>query len=671
MDNNSRFKGLGWRIFAISALCVLVPMLISLFGASYLSEKYSEQAAGDGLLNIAVEKKNQIELGLTDLEKQVQSIAMQSVIVEPLKEMTALNNDDIQKISKTLEDNLDLGDGLFENIFLMHENVDIADGIGGHSVGWESEEVGSAENLFIREARISPTTERPVITMVAPIKDNDKHLGTVAMAIELNNLSEKIVSANSSDEFKTLILNSDGLVISSSEKDLVFNLDFQDENNELQDLYNDMKSEKLGVGFFNREGTDYIAAYSNSDKYDMYILSYKPVSSYLKVVRSLQLTLVVVIIVSILIAALVMYITSKKITKPILLAAEQAEQLANGNLTVKIDEASLNKKDELGKLSNSFATMIQNLKITIMQIADTSSHVAASSQELYASGEQVGEAAEHVGNTILEIASGAEEQSSQIDLALSNLNQLINQINEVNDSTNDMEKTTAHMIDDIARGSKSVARSVDKINELKIHTEKTSNIISNLGNTSSQIGEIIEVISGIASQTNLLALNAAIEAARAGDAGRGFSVVADEVKKLAEESADASNRIANLIIEVTSGVDTAVNMMTNSIQSVNSSVQAVEENGEIFSIINNQTEQLKDIVANVTQNVQVMTETSQGFELTMKEINEVSQEFAVNSEGVAASSEEQIALTAEIVSASKAMATMSEELSSQIRKFKL
>ena len=258
---------------------------------------------------------------------------------------------------------------------------------------------------------------------------------------------------------------------------------------------------------------------------------------------------------------------------------------------------------------------------------------------------------------------------SQIDSALSNLGNLMNQINEVNIGTSNMEKTTAQMIDDIARGSSSTTQSIDQINNLKADTERTSNVISDLGSTSNQIGQIIEVISGIAQQTNLLALNAAIEAARAGEAGKGFSVVADEVKKLAEESADSSGRIAKLIVEVRNGVDTAVNMMDSSVKSVNASVQAIEENGEIFSVINGQAKQLENIVADVAQSVKIMTGTSDGFERTMQEINEVSQEFAANSEGVAASSEEQIALTEEIVAASKAMASMSEELSGEIQKF--
>lgn len=671
-----RFRGLSRKIFTVCVLCMLIPMLISLFIASYFSEKYLGNSASNSLLHISVEKTNQIELALSDLEKQAQSISLQPGIVEPLTEATVNSTNpsgtDVQKISKNLQDNFNLANGLFENIFLMYKNKDIADGIGGNSVGWENEEIGSTDKLLIRPAKASPTTGRPVITIVTPIKNNDKHLGTLSMAIELNNVSKNIIDSNSSNnDFKTLILNSEGLVISSMDKKQVLSLNFQEKSTGLQDFYKTIKSGKSGIGKFTLNGTEYITAYSSSDKYGMYILSYKPVSAYMEMINNMKLILLGVILISIILAPIVIYLLTRKITKPILAAANQAERLAKGDLTVYIPEASLKRKDELGMLANAFSAMINNFKTIITQITETSDKVAASSQELYASGEQVGTAAEDVGNTILGISTGAEEQSANINSALSNLRNLIDQINEVNSSTNTMQKTTVHMIDDIARGSKTAKESIDSINNLKEDAEGVSKVIFNLGNTSNQIGQIIELITGIAEQTNLLALNAAIEAARAGEAGRGFSVVADEIRKLAEESADASGRIAKLIVEVKSGVDTAVTKMDSSIKSVNTSVQAITENGNTYSVIYGQAEQLKDIVANVTESVKIMTESSHGFEQTMQEINNTSHEFAANAEGVSAASEEQIALTEEIVSASKAMAEMSEELSGLIKNFQL
>ena len=139
----------------------------------------------------------------------------------------------------------------------------------------KNETVGSADSLLVREVRASPTTSRPVMTIVAPIKKSNRHLGTIAMAIELNSVSEKIIDNVSSDEdYKTLILNSSGLVISSDNPDHVLSLNFQEEAG-LQDFFETMGSEKTGVGFLTLDGLKCFAAYNHSSTYGMYFITYK------------------------------------------------------------------------------------------------------------------------------------------------------------------------------------------------------------------------------------------------------------------------------------------------------------------------------------------------------------------------------------------------------------
>lgn len=676
MEKKRTKNSLFWKIFAVSVLCMVIPIMLNLFNSVHLSKMYLSESSSNSLLNISVEKRNQFELSLYDVEKQGRTIAMQPHLVDALTKAksnsTVPTAAELNVVSKNLEDNFKLANGLFENIYLMYNNKVITDGIGGKSVGWENEIVGTTQDMLIRPPVGSPTTGRPTLAIITAIKNNDKQLGVIGMAIELNNMSEKIIDNNAADQdLKTLIVASSGMVISSTDPELVLNLNFQDENSGLQDFFNKISSEKSGIGNFTLNGIKYISAFNYSERYDMYVLSYLPVAAYMKTITTLEIILFTVILLSILISSIVIYITIRKIVKPILATAKQAEQLADWDLALTIPEEHLKRRDELGTLANSFATMINNLKSIVLQIIDASEHVAASSQELYASGDQVGKAAEDVANMIMGIASGAEEQSSQIDSALLNLHSLVKQIDEVNLSITTMENTTSNIIDDINRGGKTVAESIDRINDLKNDTEGVSKVITDLGSASNQIGEIVELISGVAGQTNMLALNAAIEAARAGEAGRGFSVVADEIRKLAEQTSNASNRIAKLIVDIKNGVDTAINRMDNSISSLNSSVEAIKENEDVFSVINEQAEVLNRIVEGVTQNVKIMTESSREFENIMQGIHQASQVFATNSQGVSASSEEQIALTEEIVSSSKSMAVMSEKLSSLIRSFKI
>jgi len=671
-----RFQGLSSKIFFFFLMCMLIPMLISLYTSSSLSEQYLEDSSSESLLKIAMEKRNQVELALSDIVTRAKTVAIEPSIVDALskarRNSSQPSNEEIDIISKNLQENFLLVDGLFENIYLMYQNKVIADGIGGSSIGWENETLGSAQDILFRDPIPSPTTGRPVMVIASPIKQNDVHLGVIGWAIELSNMSQKIIDNNASDDdLKTFILTSGGLVISSTDSEHVLTLNLQDEESGLHNIYQKMRENRNGTAFFKWNGTDYIGAYSESNDYGMYVFTYKPTAEYVGKISELKTVLYVVIIISIVAAAIMIYFMARYMTKPILIATQQAERLADGDLSGHISEKAMKRKDELGQLSNSFASMTNNLRTVVSQLALTAEQVASSSEELYASGEQVGKAAEEVGSTIMDIASGAEKQSARIDSTMSNLNELIQQIHDVNANTNAMEETTALMLEDISRGSSSVAESVDSINQLKADTEDASKVISGLGHASNQIGQIIDVISGIANQTNLLALNASIEAARAGEAGRGFNVVATEIRKLAEESAKASRGIAQLIVEIRSGVETAIAKMDHSARSLNSSVEIIQENGVIFQSIKEQAQQLKEIVANVTSSVKIMTDNSLEFERTMQEFNEVSHEFAANSEQVSAASEEQVALTNEIVSSSKALAEMAEQLFELIKKFKL
>ncbi len=667
------------KIFTISILCLLVPMLVSLFYSSNLIKNSLEDEVSASLLSIVFEKQNQIELALDNVFEQAIAISTQPYILETFQE--AANNNDqldpdrLHKISAHLKGIFDRGNGLFENIFLIYRDTTVADGIGGKSLGWKPDEqtlsqLGARKDPLLRPPRLSPTTGNPVITIMAPIRgERGEFQGIIGLAIELAVLSEKIVERGKVSNINTLILDSAGLILSSADPAHVMQISFQEEDDALKDFYKIMLTKGAGTGFLSFEGAENIAAFTISEYYNL--LSYMPVSEYMGTISNLRSGLFLVILSSVLLAALVVFIFSRRITRPILSISEYANSLAEGDLSQAINERYLKRRDELGRLAQAFNKMNTNLKKMIGDIILTSEQVAAASEELLASGEQVGETAEQVGTTIESVAAGAEEQSAQVDGTIKNLNNLIQQIEEVESGTDNVKMSADNLNTSVHKGSESVNDSITKIIKLKNDTEEVSRVVSNLGEVSEKIGEIVGLINNIAGQTNMLALNAAIEAARAGEAGRGFSVVADEIRTLAEESEKATAKITELIKAIRTGVGTAISKMSDSIQSVNLSVEAIKSNGEIFEEINDEARKLEEIVANVSENVQTMIKSSQNFVMVMQEIARVSDEFASSSEEVAASSEEQVASTEEIVALSKKLAEFATELTITVNEFKL
>lgn len=308
----------------------------------------------------------------------------------------------------------------------------------------------------------------------------------------------------------------------------------------------------------------------------------------------------------------------------------------------------------------------KQLKLAQEKLHDLSKSIAAFTEEISAAGTQVSQNAGNVGEAIAELASAADQQSYQIDDTAKIINDMITRIGSINDSTTEMERTASLVVGEIHHGNDAVKDSIDKVNNVKDNSIEVAEVIKDLGATSKEIGDIVQLINGIASQTNLLALNAAIEAARAGEAGQGFSVVADEIRQLAENSGRATEQIGALIREVQQGVTGAIDKVQSSNSAVDESVNSIENTVNLFNNIDNYADQLKHLVEVVVSNISGIGENSHIASKKIEDIATISQQTAANSEEVAAATEEQIAATDQIISSVQDLSAMANKLSEEM-----
>ena len=322
-----------------------------------------------------------------------------------------------------------------------------------------------------------------------------------------------------------------------------------------------------------------------------------------------------------LLAGVFTVILSKQIATPISKAMEVSQQIANGNLAVNIKS---NSKDEIGKLMMTMENMVKNLKNIVIELKSSADTIASASNQLSTSSEQMSRGVAEQSGRASQIATSATEMSqSVIDIAK-------NASNIATAATD-----TAKIAKD---GGEIVQRSVDEVKAIADTVNESAQMISSLGDRSRQIGEIISVIKDIADQTNLLALNAAIEAARAGEQGRGFAVVADEVRKLAERTAKATSEIGEMIKGIQDEVERAVTSMDKGTEKVQSGVEYSIKAGEALKKIVDSVEGLHGMVQQIASATEEMSTVSETISNDIETIANVSKETSSSTEQIAQSS---------------------------------
>ncbi|MBT1073106.1 bacteriohemerythrin [Pelotalea chapellei] len=318
--------------------------------------------------------------------------------------------------------------------------------------------------------------------------------------------------------------------------------------------------------------------------------------------------IIALLCLSVLIGTAMVLFFARAISAPLKRLTTDAEQVASGDLGVIVQVES---QDEIGQLATSFEKMVNNLREMIGMLADSSSQVSESSSEMEANAVRMAEGAEVVAGQAITVATASEEMSATSGDIAQNCQ---------------MAAESAQRADQAAvHGAAVVEKSIKVMHRIAERVQSSAATVEELGRRSDQIGSIISTIEDIADQTNLLALNAAIEAARAGEQGRGFAVVADEVRALAERTTKATREIGLMIKAIQQETKTAVAAMEEGVAEVEQGTEEAARSGEALSRIQDEINAVNLQVQQIATAAEEQTATTSEISSNIHQITDVAQ----------------------------------------------
>lgn len=388
----------------------------------------------------------------------------------------------------------------------------------------------------------------------------------------------------------------------------------------------------------------------------------KPAESILKLT-------VIVIGVAIIIGIFVIWQYASSMAKPINRVVQAMERFAEGDLTQ--ESMSIRSKDEIGKLANAMNQMQAKLKDMIHNIAQASDLINTSSKELSQSANEVNMGAEQVAITMNELASGAEGQAHHSNELTSLMERFTADLRETNKHGEHIHQSSVEVLGLTNEGSQLMTSSNSQMSKIDGIVQNAVEKVKKLDAQAQEISKLVVVIKDIADQTNLLALNAAIEAARAGEHGKGFAVVADEVRKLAEQVAFSVNDITSIVTNIQQDFDVVTSSLEDGYQEVKEGTNQIKATSETFTTISNSINDVVDSVQLISGNLSKVTEDGQKMNSAIQEIAAVAEESAAGVEQTTATTEQTSSSMDVMAGKSAQLSTLALELKTLIAQFKL